>query len=228
MSNTTPNHPTPEPTPAPGGGAAPPYKTNGAAPISDEPEPTPAVNIFDNLDSLRLDPATAMSSTVEYLAHVPVRKPGKIEFVRAHPDPAMSLASAIFDDEDERESYFIAPSAWSLLAGYLKPVLLVTTISRQGTVFLWPVPLPSDEAGGRGIRAWGESQRAAADKARSTWIRMKADMSLGAYRINAAEGELSDPIWPARSFSELLTIAFKGRIVSDANHPILRKLRGLS
>jgi hypothetical protein len=53
-------------------------------------------------------------------------------------------------------------------------------------------------------------------------------MSLGAYRINAAEGELSDPIWPARSFSELLTIAFKGRIVADANHPILRKLRGLS
>jgi hypothetical protein len=32
------------------------------------------VNIFDNLDSLRLDPAAAMSSTVEYLAHVPVRK----------------------------------------------------------------------------------------------------------------------------------------------------------
>jgi hypothetical protein len=219
---------TPELPPSSGSGAAPPHKTNGAAPISDDPEPTPTTSIFDDLDSLRLDPAATMSSTIEYLAHVPVRKPGKIEFVRTHPDPAMSLASAVFEDEDERETYFVAPVAWSLLAGHLKPVFLTTTISRQGTVFLWPVPMPKDDTGDRKIRAWGESQRAAAAMARSTWIRMKADMSLGAYRINAAEGELADPIWPTRSFNDLLKIAFKGRIVPDGNHPLLRKIRGLS
>jgi hypothetical protein len=182
--------------------------------------------IFDNLEALRLDPAASLAGTVEHLGHVPVRKPSKMEFVRTHPDPAMSLAASIFTDDEDRETYFVTPSARPMLLGYLKPVLLVTSVSRQGVIFLWPVPLPNDAAGGS--RAWGETARQAADLARACWIRMQADLSLGAYRIFKAEGVLPDPIWPERDFAELLKIAFNGRIIGDSDHPAIRKLRGLS
>jgi len=53
-------------------------------------------------------------------------------------------------------------------------------------------------------------------------------MSLGAYRIYRAEGELSDPVWPDRTLSELLEIAFRDRIISTEDHPVIRRLRGLA
>ena len=57
---------------------------------------------------------------------------------------------------------------------------------------------------------------------------MVADMALGAYRIHLAEGDLPDPLWPAKTLPELLKLAFKGRIVDSIDHPVVRRLRGLT
>jgi hypothetical protein len=57
---------------------------------------------------------------------------------------------------------------------------------------------------------------------------MQADLALGAYRIYKAEGVLPDPVWPRNTLAELLEIAFRERVISDADHPLIRKLRGLS
>ena len=44
-------------------------------------------SIFDSVDALRLVPdAAALDETREVLSHVPIRKPNRTEFVRAHPD----------------------------------------------------------------------------------------------------------------------------------------------
>jgi hypothetical protein len=195
---------------------------NGANP------PPVAANIFDDLDSLRLDPAVSLASSVEHLAHVPVRKPSKTEFFRVHPDPAMSLACTLFTDNEERESYFVLPAARQALSGHLKPTLLAICMSRQNVTFVWPVPLPTDDGRCGGFRAWGETARQAADLAQGCWLRMQADLSLGAYRIYKAEGVLPDPVWPQKTLPELLEIAFRDRVISDADHPLIRKLRGLS
>jgi hypothetical protein len=200
---------------------------NGVPEAAAQPESSPAKDFFDNLDALRLDPAASLSGTVEHLGHVPVRKPGKVEFFRAHPAEDMSLTCTLFHDDEERESYMVAPQARPQLLGHLKPVLLMACISRQGVVFLWPVPLPNEEGGG-GSRAWGDTQRQAANLAQRSWIRIRADMALGAYRIHEAEGVLPDPVWPSRSLNELLEIAFRGRVIADLDHPVIRKLRGLS
>ena len=68
----------------------------------------------------------------------------------------------------------------------------------------------------------------AADLARSSWLRIKADMALGGYQIHLAEGTLPDPVWPDKTFQQLLTIAFRNRIIDGSDHPIIRKHRGLS
>jgi hypothetical protein len=53
-------------------------------------------------------------------------------------------------------------------------------------------------------------------------------MSLGAYRIYEAEGQLSAPVWPDKTLPELLKLGFKDRVVDSAEHPVVKRLRGLS
>src|SRR5690242_5298341 len=183
-------------------------------------------NVFQNLDALRLSADNmALLGVREVLSHVPVRKPTRTEFVRVNPDPGLTLATAVFADKEERETYLVPPAMQTELIGELKPVLLSTAINRQGVTFLWPVPLP-DESGRRS--AWSETAREAAELAKTDWVRIAADMQLGAYRLYKAEGELSDPVWPAKTLSELLEIAFTGRVIDSPNHPVLKRLRGLN
>jgi hypothetical protein len=185
-----------------------------------------AESVFDNLEAIRLSPdAAATAGTRENLRHVPVRKPNRTEFVRVHPDAEMHLATGVFVDREEREVFFVVPDLHAELAGELKQVLLVTAINRQGVVFLWPVPLP-DEGGRR--NAWGETAREACELAKSSWVRLAPDMSLGAYRVYEAEGQLSAPVWPDKSLSDLLKLGFRDRIIDSAEHPVVKRLRGLS
>lgn len=104
-------------------------------------------------------------------------------------------------------------------------MLLQLAISRRGTLFLWPLTLPSEEnpLG----RSWHESARRAAEIAKTKWIRIAADKSLGGYRVREAEGRLSEPEWPTEALSDLLTIAFADRIIMSEDHPVVRRLRGI-
>ena len=185
-----------------------------------------AESIFDNLAAIRLSPeAAATAGTSEVLRHVPVRKPSRTEFVRVHPDAEMQIATGVFVDREECEVFFVVPELRAELAGELKPVLLVTAITRQGVVLLWPVALP-DESGRR--NPWAETAREACELAKVSWVRLVADMSLGAYRIYQAEGQLSDPVWPDKPLPELLKLGFKDRIIDSTDHPVVKRLRGLS
>ena len=51
-------------------------------------------------------------------------------------------------------------------------------------------------------------------------------MSLGAYEVYEATAELPEPIWPDVSFRELVEIAFRERLITTHDHPVLRRLRG--
>jgi hypothetical protein len=62
----------------------------------------------------------------------------------------------------------------------------------------------------------------------AAWVRLAADMSLGAYRIYQAEGQLSEPLWPEKTLPELLKLGFKDRIIDSAEHPVVKRLRGLA
>lgn len=187
---------------------------------------TESNSIFSDLAALRLSDTDTASLTGagEVLSHVPVRKPTRDEFFRVHPDPHMSLVSTVYVDKAERETYFVTPAMRGTLLGETKPVLLTVAVTTQGVVMIFPVNLPVD---GR-TNAWNDTARQAVELAKTEWVRMAADMRLGGNRIYKAEGELSDPEWPEQSLSELLEIAFRGRIIDTPDHPVLRRLRGLT
>lgn len=178
-----------------------------------------------DLDKLRLSQDFASSLGVKKLiTTVPVRKPNRQEFVRVHPDEDFRLQTRVLELKDDRsESYLVAPELWPELAEEATPKVLYATINRQNVVSLWPIRLPNQD--GR-IDLWSQSAMDAASRAAGKWVRVAANMSLGAYDIYEATAELPPPTWPEASFAELLGIAFKGRYIDRLDHPVIRRLRG--
>jgi hypothetical protein len=159
------------------------------------------------------------------LTTVPVRKPHRQEFVRVHPDPSYRLTpAAIIEVKDDREVYLVTPNMAQALPGEFSTVTLFTAISRQGTLFLWQVKLPSPD--GR-QNEWHRSAAEGAERAMGKWVRVTSSTALGAYEIFEASGELPEPVWPEHSFRQILEIAFRDRIVDRPDHPLVQRLQGV-
>jgi hypothetical protein len=58
------------------------------------------------------------------------------------------------------------------------------------------------------------------------WVRITSNMSLGAYEVFEATGDLPPPVWPEIDLTEILRIAFSDRIVDRMDHPLVQRLRG--
>jgi hypothetical protein len=194
--------------------------------MTDAIETNSTPNPFGDLSALRLDQSYADTVGVKkLLTTVPVRKPNRQDFVRVHPDPGYRLTpAAIIEVKEDREVYLVMPSMAQALTGEFATVTLLTTINRQGTLHLWPVKLPDPQ--GR-QNEWHRSAAEGAERAMKKWVRVTASMSLGAYEIFEASGDLPDPVWPDFSFQEILKIAFRERLVDRPDHPLVQRLQGI-
>ena len=197
---------------------------NGIPPTSHAPAAA-APDPFDPA-SLRLSQDFAASIGVKKaLLTVPVRKPAKEWFVQVHPAEAYRIQTCVLELKEDRETYLVAQPLWPDLAAEstFGPRALFTAQNRQGVVFVWPVRLPGPD--GR-IDEWNRSALEAATMAAGKWVRVAANMSLGAYDVFEATGDIAAPTWPVTPFRDLLAVAFKGRLVDSLDHPVLRRLRG--
>lgn len=179
---------------------------------------------FD-LDSLRLKQDFNETLGVQkMLTHVPVRKPNKTYFFRVRPDEEYRMEIGIVELKDTRETYLVTPAMMSEPGVHelVVPARLVTCVTRQNVVFLWPLKLEKDGK----LNPWHESALDAAQLAEGSWIRIAADMHLGAYQTFMATAELPEPVWPEHTFSELVLLGFKGLIVDSPDHPLIKQLTG--
>jgi hypothetical protein len=159
------------------------------------------------------------------LLTIPVRKPDKQTFFRVNSDARYRVETAVLEVKEDRETYLVEPELWSDLAGEVVPKVLFTTITKQGVLSLWPIRLPGPD--GR-HDVWNRSALEAAELAMHKWIRLAANMSLGAYDVYEATGNLAEPEWPAVPFEVLLRTAFRDRFIDSLDHPVVRRLRGES
>ena len=181
----------------------------------------------DPFDPARLRLSQDFASAVgirKPLVCVPVRKPSKESFVRTHPDESYRLQTLVLELKADREVYLVAPELWVELAAEptVSPRLLVLTVDRQGIAFLWPIRLPGPDGK---IDDWSRTALEASRMAQTEWVRLSANMALGAYDIAVATFH-AEPAWPNLSFHEILKIAFRDRVISSWDHPVLRRLRG--
>jgi hypothetical protein len=194
-----------------------------------EPGTTPASpdDPFD-LSKLRLTQEFRETSGVKkLLTSVLVRKPSPQEFVRVHPSPEYRETLAVIELKDDREIYLLLPDIARELPGEFVMVTLYTAINRQGVIFLWPVKLPAPD--GRELE-WHRTAAVAAELAMTRWVRVKANMSAQCYDIFEAAATVSDPRWldPMPAFTELMRLGFRDKLVTNFDHAVIKRLRGLS
>jgi len=179
---------------------------------------------FANLNSLRLGQNFQNDIAVQrVLTTVPVGKPHRQDFIMVHPDEGFRLQTMALELKEDHEVYLVAPNMWGELADELWPVILYLVVNRNNIPRIWPVKLPGPDGK---ENPWHQSAREAASLAMGKWTRISANMSLGAYEIHVATGELSEPKWPAENFANILKVAFKDRFIDSPDHLVVKRLRG--
>ena len=177
-----------------------------------------------DLKSLRLPANYGASLGVKkLLTNVLVGRPKKSNFFRTHPSDEMTFPAMILENKEARESYVVVPDVAQEISELVRPVMLHAAIDRQNNVFLIPVPLPG-EAGTR--NQWHESLAQAVEYAKLKWIRITANMHVGGYDVNEAQADLPEPEWPAHDIDSLVQVAFRGKIITGLDHPIVQSLLG--
>ena len=177
----------------------------------------------DLLASLRIDQSYAGGAVgvKKPLMTVPVRKPGKSDFFRVHPEHMLDCY--VVELKAEREHYFVLPNIAPILAEFVEPVRLRYCVTRAGTAFLWPVKLPKED---RRADAWRQSAAEAATLAETKWLRLSADMNLGAYQPHVAMADLGEPKWPEEPWPTVVKIALRDRKIDSEDHAVVRELLG--
>jgi hypothetical protein len=206
-------------------GEAAPGVGHAAAASHDTTSTAAAPDPFDPA-ALRLTSDFAAAAGVKKaLLTVPHRKPDKTSYVRAHSDPAYRLQTYVIELKEDRETYLVAPPLWPALSAEatFKPKMFITSINRQDVLFLWEVNLPRSD--GR-VDEWSRSALEAVEMATRSWVRVVANMSLGAYEVFEATGPLGEPVWPTIPLRELLRLSFRDHFIDSLDHPVLRRLRG--
>ncbi len=181
-----------------------------------------------NADELRLAP-DQMSGIggKKMILTVDSRAPDKAWFCRVHPDPNYTMATAVIELKDERETYLIARHLREELKiePTYKSILLCTAITRQGELFLWKVPLPGPD----GKRpSWIEIPMQAVEMAKTKWVRMAWSQQSRKHEvyIATATAKIPPPEWPELTFNAILKLAYRDKYIDNIDHPVLRQLRG--
>lgn len=177
-----------------------------------------------SLEEIRLrQDFDSMAGVRKVVTHIPVDKPANDVFFQVR-SGADWCTQVWFLKLKDNQTYIVHPSIVGAAQGLPVPTILYTAITRNGDIFLLPVKLP--RADGKS-NPWNDSRMQAVELAKSRWIKMTSNTTLGAYDIYEANGGIPEPEWPTDMILEdLLNIAFKDRIIQNQDDPVLRKLRG--
>jgi hypothetical protein len=159
------------------------------------------------------------------LTTVPVRRPPKHDFFRVRPEESYRGLFGLIPYGDDKDHYLVTPGMAAELNTECAPYQVYTCINRQGVVFLWPVRLPGSDGKDN---EWWRSAHEAAEKATTSWVRLTANKSLGAYDILVAGSHATEPQWPEHPFKELLRIGFRDKLIDRVDHEVVKALRGLA
>jgi hypothetical protein len=168
--------------------------TAQAATIQLTPAASSPEGFFNDLEALKLslEDSGLTDVTEEMLLRVPVRKPMKHEYFRVRAGVENCFTTILYEDKETRENYFVAPSMISKLRGVgdVFVATLVQFMTKQKVLGIFPLKIGTDSLVRSG---WQDTALAAADLAKTNWIRMQADMALAGYRVLKAKGDLGEP-----------------------------------
>jgi len=184
---------------------------------------------YDTFKNLRLPQDGLKLPVKKHITSVSVRKPGKHKYFRMHPDYSGEVYLYVDkgDDNADEDVYLLdslfAESLTNDALEMFQPFRLHLVIERHAEIpFIWPIRIliGCEEKDNR----WWSSPRALAEDAKTNWISIRAKE--GQYISRPANKKLLEPVWPDMPFPELVRLAFVGKVIDNAEHPILKQLLG--
>jgi hypothetical protein len=181
------------------------------------------VNPFDP-EALRADPSDDDITTKRVVHHMKVRKPYRHEFFRVNPDPTFSTDVYLIEAGEgvEKDAFIVAPALAREIVAETSRRRLFVCVNRAETPFIWASKLPSTAT----TNAWVDTALTIAESAKQYWVRMIPDIGAGHYEEARAEGLLAEPKFPGLTFTQILELGFKNKLITDYDHEVLRALRG--
>ena len=188
-------------------------------------------NPFTNLDAFKVGQDFNEFETAVDYSVIPLRKPGKQQWFRVHPELKVDNLCFLEVEQDEGtpENFLLnghIASQLRELPGISKRSIRVCVCRPNNTPFVWAIKMP--KGSGTKHDEWGRSALEAARKAEKGWIRMNADMQLGAYKCFTSTASWEEPTWPNLDMSEMLKRSVgEQHIIESVDHPVVRQLQGL-
>lgn len=164
----------------------------------------------------------SMAAVKKAILKVPIQRPSAQTWFWINPDPAWQIRVPVIELKEDREHYIVDSGMREELLGEWVPKLLVGTITKQGTVMFWPIRFSGQDGK---LDTWNESAQEIVRSYAGRWIRMKSNRESGSYDVFEPVSEFAPPEWPADP-QEMFRIALRGRVITSAEHPVVRQLRG--
>jgi hypothetical protein len=158
------------------------------------------------------------------MTFVPVQKPNSQDWVFIPSKNTVEWTTVpLLELKQKREFYLVSPAVAASLDGDVTTRLLVPYADKEGGLFLWPIRL-SDARGD--LNSWVASAIRVVNDYNDRWIRIKARLNAGCYEVFEAPTVSPAPIWPTDGIKFFVNRAFKGKIITFLEHPIIRQLKG--
>jgi len=160
------------------------------------------------------------------IIQVPVKKPNKQKFFKVLSGPEWEILVTVLELREEGEYYLVTKNIAPYIIGEVKLVRLNLAYYLDGTPFLIPIPMPEPDNPSK-WNSWHRSLDTAVKTAMRTWIRAIPDKSSNGYILMEAMGKFQEPILPKDlTLKNYMEIGFRGRIISELDHPVIKHLMG--
>jgi hypothetical protein len=182
----------------------------------DDAAASPVSKALPPLKDLRVDPSQPIGGE-RLLVTVPVKRPENTWWFRVRPGDEWREHLIVVElrTASSTETYLALPNVAAIMGNQAKLVDMRLAITHNGQVFFWPVKQRMARE-----NAWTETAIKAAALAEDHWIRMES--ADGHYAVIRAKVQIAEPIWPDRTFEELLGLAYRDdQIIRDEHHPVI-------
>jgi hypothetical protein len=185
---------------------------------------TPAPDPFD-FERLRLADTDPGLGVRELVVDIPYHRPSKETFFRVRPGAEHQVTGGVIELKEEDDCFWVDPALWPRLAE--EPTFsrrrVFTCVTLSGSPFLWGCRLPGPDAK---QPPWVTVPLEAARAAEERWTKLYWDQAQKRHRVRVAEGMAAEPAFPDLPLPDLVRLAFRDRVISSLDHPVVKKLWG--
>jgi hypothetical protein len=128
--------------------------------------------------------------------------------------------------DDSGTFYYVVPAMRAhpkLVQRLRRMTIALLYIWPGGGIQLWPVPILGERP-----MALQKSARAAFELGQTKWTQIVWNEGRRDFDVETSENINNEPVWPNKSMSELLKLAFASNVIDNEDHPYVLQLRGVA